>query len=69
MWRIGTLFFVALSIVSPVVTDILRSVIHRRRERREGIGGTQDIAMWGMLVGFGCMLAAGICGLGWYLTR
>jgi hypothetical protein len=31
-------------------TEFLRSVIHKRRERAQGIGGTQDIAITGTLV-------------------
>ena len=69
MWRIATYSFVALVILSPIVTEILRSIVHRRRERREGIGGTQDIAMWGTFVGLGCIVGAGLSALGWYLTR
>jgi hypothetical protein len=66
MWKIVTQLFIAGTIVSPLVTEVLRAVIHRRRERRDGLGGTQDIAMWGTLAGFACLLGAAISGLGWF---
>jgi hypothetical protein len=33
-----------------VLTEVLRSVIHARRKSQDGLGGTQDIAMWGMII-------------------
>jgi hypothetical protein len=42
-------------------TEILRSVVHRRREQRDGLGGTQDIAMWGTFIGLACFVGAGVC--------
>lgn len=32
--------------------------MHARRLRRDGLGGTQDIAMWGTLVSFVCLILA-----------
>ena len=59
----------ALGIAAVVGTEVLRSVVHRRRQRREGIGGTQDIAMWGTFIALALFIGAGICGLIWKLQR
>lgn len=63
------LILVALGIAVKIGREILRSVVHRRRERYYGLGGTQDIAMWGAFIGAACFIAAGICGLIWKLQR
>ena len=34
------------AIIVQVGAEFLGSIVHRRRERRDGIGGTQDIAMY-----------------------
>ena len=44
-----------------VALEVLRAIIHRRRERRNGLGGTQDIAMWGTLVMFLWIIASLTC--------
>jgi hypothetical protein len=52
----------AISAVGALVaTEILREVVNRRRVREHGIGGTQDIAFWGMLVASAFLLAALTC--------
>ena len=48
----ATVSFVVLGILSIVVTEILRSVVDRKRLERDGLGGTQDIAIYGMIVGW-----------------
>ena len=48
---------------------LLRVVIHRHRQRRDDLGGTQDVAMWGTLAMFICLLAAVIAGLTRFLLR
>jgi hypothetical protein len=69
MWVAATRAFLAGVIVSYLVTEVLRAVIHRRRKRRDGLGGTQDVAMWGALAMFVCLLAAAITGLTLFLLR
>jgi hypothetical protein len=54
-----------LGIVVIFGMEILRSVVHRRREQTQGIGGTQDIAMWGTFLSLAFFISAGICGLLW----
>ena len=68
MWQTATVLFVALGILSLLVTEIVRSVVDRRRRERDGLGGTQDIAIFGMVIGWLCILGAIICGVGWLLT-
>ena len=65
MWKSATIFCVVLGILSIVVTEILRSVVDRKRLERDGLGGTQDIAIYGMIVGWLFAIGAIICGLGW----
>ncbi len=69
MWKAATISFAAAGIATPFVIEILRAIIHRRRERRNGIGGTQDIAMWGTVAGLGFWIGAVVCGIGWFLTK
>ncbi len=49
MWQNTTIFFVFLGILSLIITEILRSVVDRKRLERDGLGGTQDIAIGGMI--------------------
>jgi hypothetical protein len=63
------IILIAMGVATVIGTEIVRSVVHRRRERRDGLGGTQDIAMWGTLIGWACFIGAGICGLLWRLQR
>lgn len=69
MWKNATIFFVVLGILSLIITEILRSVVDRKRLERDGLGGTQDIAIGGMIVGWLFAIAAAICGLGWLIQR
>ena len=69
MWKTVTVLFVAMGIFSIVATEVLRSIVDRRRRERDGFGGTQDIAICGMVIGWLCIVGAVICGTGWLLTR
>ena len=65
----ASIILIAMGVATMIGTEIVRSVVHRRRERRDGLGGTQDIAMWGTFIGLACFIGAGICGLLWRLQR
>ena len=52
-------WLVVAAVLCMPVTEVLRSIVHRRRERVHGIGGTQDIAMAGVIV-FALLTAAAI---------
>ena len=69
MWTTARRAFLAGVIVSYLVTEVLRAVIHRRRKRRDGLGGTQDIARWGALAMGVCLLGAAITGLAGFLLQ
>ncbi len=59
----------ALGIAVILGMEILRPIVHRRRERTQGIGGTQDIAMWGTFLALAFFIGAGICLLLWKLKH
>lgn len=65
----ASIILIAMGIATVMGTEMVRSAVHRHRERRYGLGGTQDIALWGTLVGWACFVGAGICGLLWALQR
>lgn len=65
MWETATVLFVALGILSLVVTEVLRSIVDRKRRERDGLGGTQDIAICGMVIGWCCIVGAIVCGTVW----
>ncbi|MHB9105607.1 MAG: hypothetical protein ACYDCO_01010 [Armatimonadota bacterium] len=48
---------------------MLRGIINRRRERASGLGGTQDIAIKGLLITAVCIVGALVCGGMWLLHR
>jgi len=59
----------ALGVATVVCTEILRSVVHCHKEHTQGIGGTQDIAMWGTFLGLAFFVGAGISLLLWKLKH
>jgi hypothetical protein len=69
MWGVASAVFTASGVATLVGTEILRSLVHRHRERRDGLGGTQDIALVGQLVAGVCVLGASICGVVWLSQR
>jgi hypothetical protein len=69
IWGTLTAVFALACVAAPIVTEVVRSVVHRRREQRDGLGGTQDIAMWGTLVGFFLFASTVVCGIAWVVTR
>lgn len=69
MWQNAMNFFVVLGILNLIITEILRSVADRKRLERDGLGGTHDIAIGGMIVRGLCFVGAIICGLGWLIQH
>ena len=61
MWRTGAFLFTACTIATLIATEVARSLIHRRRERRDGMGGTQDVAMIGVGVAVVFAAASVVC--------
>jgi hypothetical protein len=64
-----SMILTALGIAVILGMEILRPIVHRRRERTQGIGGTQDIAMWGTFLALAFFIGAGICLLLWKLKH
>ena len=69
MWKTAAVVFAVGWLGSIVVTSILRRIVHERRERTRGIGGTQDIAMWGTLFGLVSMVGTGVSLAMWLSSR
>jgi len=52
---------IALALAFPVVmiiTEIIRSIVDRRRLKARGVGGTEDILIVGLLIGSLCIAGA-----------
>ncbi len=60
-WMTAAAVLVFLAIGVMVLTEVLRSVIHARRKSQDGLGGTQDIAMWGVIICLLLLAAASVC--------
>ena len=69
MWETLTTVFALAALATPIVIEVVRSIVHRRRAQRDGLGGTQDIALWGSLVGFLLVAVTIVCGIAWLVTR
>jgi hypothetical protein len=54
MWRTINFISIVAFFVVMIAIEVVRSVVHRYRKKRYGIGRTQDIAMWGTLLA--CLL-------------
>ena len=69
MWKLAAIVFAIGWLASIVAIEVLRPIFHRRRERLYGIGGTQDIVMWGSLVGLICMIGTMVSLAVWLSSR
>ena len=67
--KVAAIVFTAAFAIGPLAINILRSVVHRRRHRRDGLGGTQDIAMWGTFTMLAFGVLAAICWSVWYASE
>ena len=47
MWTRLPIILAVAAIFVMVATEVLRSIVHAKRKSKDGLGGTQDIAMWG----------------------
>lgn len=59
MTAAAVLVFVAIGVM--ILTEVLRSVIHSRRKSKDGLGGTQDIAMAGVTICLLLLIIAAVC--------
>lgn len=69
MWGVATAISTGALLVSLVTTEVLRSLMHRQREKLSGLGGTQDIAMWGAFASMLCIMAVIAFGVLWLRSR
>ena len=63
MWKTIAFVLAVAGVLSMVVTEVLRSIIHARRKSKDGFGGTQDIAMWGTITCGFLLIAAAVSGI------
>lgn len=68
-WGAAAVLLVCALALELIAVELLRSIIHRKRERRDGLGGTQDIAMWGTAIGWLLLIAGLVCGVLWFFKR
>ena len=57
------------AIASPFATNVVRGIVDARRVRREGLGGTQDIVMWGIGINLMLLIGAAACWGVWLTNR
>ena len=67
--RLAAGLLVAAAVFCMICMEFVRSFVHKRREQQTGLGGTQDIALWGTLAGLVCMIAAAVCFGMWFSQR
>jgi hypothetical protein len=65
VWKLATFVFAILAIASPIVIEVLRWVVRRRRERVSRFVSTQDIAMWGSFIGLFFLAATLVSAFFW----
>ncbi|MEC5125158.1 hypothetical protein VSU19_00225 [Verrucomicrobiales bacterium BCK34] len=68
MWKTATLMSAAGVVVAIIGTEFLRAAVDKHRTRTQGMGGTQDILLIGMIVGWSCFFAAIGFGIKWWMT-
>ena len=67
-WGAATVVFVIAEILEQIIVEFVRSMVDRRRRDRDGVGGTQDIAICRMLIGWLLVVGALLCGTAWLLN-
>lgn len=65
MWLVAMYLSAGLMLLTWVGTELLRSHVHRRRVERDGLGGTQDIAIGGMALMFVFEVATAVALIMW----
>lgn len=67
-WGTATVVLVIALAAELAAIEILRSVVDRKRKEKTGFGGTQDIAIWGTLIGLMLFVAVFITGTIWIFS-
>lgn len=68
MWKTATLISAGGVILSLIGTELLRGAVDKHRTRTQGMGGTQDVLLIGMIVGWSFIFAAVGFGIKWWIT-
>jgi hypothetical protein len=61
MWMVAAIVLSVAFVACPIPIEVVRRIMHARRERQRGLGGTQDVAVCGTLIMLGCGILAAIC--------
>ena len=69
MWPALAMTGFGLSVATMIVTQRVRDTVDARRMARRGVGGTQDVALWGTAVSFLFLCAGLVCLFAWLWTR
>jgi len=64
-----TAYLVLAMWVVLIGTEIVRSIVDRRRVRRDGLGGTQDILLTGLAIVVVLLIAAGVNSILWFVDK
>lgn len=68
MWKIVAIVLAFIGVLGLIGTEVLRTFLDRRRRRRDGIGGTRDVAIVGILLSAAILIAAAISAILAFLT-
>lgn len=69
VWKLAAVILSVATALAPIVIEVSRAVVQRRRRQLGGIGGTQDVAMAGTFIGLGCAVLAAVCWAIWYFAE
>ena len=68
MWKTATLISVAGIVVAVIGTELARAAVDKHRTKTQGMGGTQDIALIGSIIGWSFVVATVGFGIKWWMT-
>ena len=63
MWRTINFISIVSFFVVMIAIEPARSIVHRHREKRYGIGCSQDVAMWGTMLACLLLIMGAISGV------
>ena len=69
MWENATKILIACLFLSIVGTEILRSIMHNKREEKKAHASTLDIALYGTIIVYFCILGVTVSGILWFITN
>lgn len=63
MWRTISNSAIVIAFIVMIGMEVLRPIVHKHRERKYGLGGTQDIAMYGAFLAWAVLIIGAIAGV------